>query len=164
MGIFSKKKTEEKEPVQKEAAQKTVPAKDVSKKTDQKATKGKGSMKDLYKGEPKATKASQAADSKKPARQYGRAYRVLLKPLITEKAADLGAENKYVFAVASDANKIEITKAIDEVYGVKPVRVNIIKNQGKKVRYGRTFGKRKDWKKAIITLPKGKTIKVYEGV
>ncbi|MCU0679217.1 MAG: 50S ribosomal protein L23 [Planctomycetes bacterium] len=92
------------------------------------------------------------------------AYRILIKPLVTEKAANLGAENKYVFAVAPSANKIEITKAVTQVYGIKPISVNIVRVKGKKVRYGRIRGERKDWKKAIIMLPAGKSINIYEGV
>ncbi|MDD5071997.1 MAG: 50S ribosomal protein L23 [Patescibacteria group bacterium] len=89
---------------------------------------------------------------------------MLLKPLVTEKATNLGVLNKYVFAVSSKANKIEIAKAVEEVYGIKPVKVNIIKGKGKTIRSGRIFGKRKDWKKAVVALPEGKTIKIYEGV
>ncbi len=125
------------------------------------------------KGKPTSAKAStsvktsadkSAGKEGKKVRKYGDAYRILVKPLITEKATMLGAENKYVFAVSRDSNKIEIARAINEVYGIKPVSVNIIKVKGKNVRYGRTQGKQKDWKKAIIELPEGKTIKVYEGV
>ncbi|MEA3449868.1 MAG: 50S ribosomal protein L23 [Patescibacteria group bacterium] len=89
---------------------------------------------------------------------------MLVRPLITEKAANLGSEDKYVFAVNKNANKIEIAKAINEVYGIKPIAVNIVRVGGKKVRHGRVQGRRKDWKKAIVTLPKGKTINIYEGV
>lgn len=133
----------------------------------------KESMKDLYNGGKTVKKelqktlkkdAENTENKKSDKRKYGDAYRVLVKPLITEKATNLGIENKYVFAVENKSNKIEIAKAIDEVYGVKPISVNIINIQGKKTRYGKTKGKRKDWKKAIIELPKGKTIKVYEGV
>ena len=63
-----------------------------------------------------------------------------------------------------NANKIEIAKAVNDVYGVKPVSVNIIKTKGKKTRSGRVTGKRKDWKKAVVTLKKGESIKIYEGV
>jgi len=94
----------------------------------------------------------------------GKAYNVLVKPLITEKAGFLGHENKYVFEVSVDTNKIEVGKAIEEVYGIKPVSVNIMNREGKVVRRGRATGKRKDWKKAIVELPKGKTINIYEGV
>ncbi|MDO8592595.1 MAG: 50S ribosomal protein L23 [bacterium] len=120
------------------------------------------SMKDLYSGAGESVKGKAAAVVKKAA--YGNAYKILAKPLVTEKVSNLGVLNKYVFAVSAYANKIEVAKAVKEVYGVKPVSVNIIKMQGKIARYGRISGRRKDWKKAIVTLPKGETIKVYEGV
>ena len=63
-----------------------------------------------------------------------------------------------------DSNKIEIAKAVEEIYGIKPTAVNVIKTDGKKVRRGKYTGTRKDWKKAMVTLPKGKTINIYEGV
>lgn len=129
-----------------------------------KDAKGK-SMKDLYStAEIKTTGGTKTGKKEKKIRRYGNAYKILIKPLITEKAANLGAENKYVFEVGIGANKIEISKAIDEVYGIKPVSVNIINMQGKKVRSGRYYGKRKSWKKAIVKLPAGKTIDIYEGV
>lgn len=92
------------------------------------------------------------------------AYKILSKPLVTEKATHLGESNKYVFEVAPDANKIEIKKAIFDVYGKNPLAVNIIKIKGKKIRYGKTSGKRKNRKKAIVTLRPGEMIKIYEGV
>ncbi len=92
------------------------------------------------------------------------AYRVLVRPLITEKATMLGTNSKYVFEVFKDANKIDIANAVEEVYGIRPISVNVVKMLGKRVRRGRTTGRRKDWKKAVVTLPKGKTIQVYEGV
>lgn len=94
----------------------------------------------------------------------GNAYRILMQPLITEKATALGAENKYAFMVSGNANKQEVKKAIVKVYGVKPIKVNIINVLGKSVSKGRNPGKKKDWKKAIITLKKGETIQIYEGV
>jgi len=119
------------------------------------------SMKDLYGSGAAPAKADQAAVKKTG---DPRAYRVLVKPLVTEKAGTLGTQNKYVFAVAIDANKIEVAKAVKEVYGVKPTKVNVVKLDGKKTRQGKTAGQRKDWKKAIVTLKAGETIKVYEGV
>ncbi|RLC38333.1 50S ribosomal protein L23 [Candidatus Falkowbacteria bacterium] len=127
-------------------------------------------MKELYgggqaeTGAKKDDKKSDKTPKGKPERIFGDAYRVIIRPLVTEKAANLGSENKYVFAVNIKANKIEIAKAINEIYGIKPVGINIISIKGKKVRYGRTIGQRKNWKKAIVTLAAGKTIKVYEGV
>ena len=131
-------------------------------KTDAKAEEGK-SMKDLYSGaESVKTKTAATAAVKKSV--DGDAYKIIMKPMVTEKVSGLGALNKYVFAVAKDTNKIEVAKAVKEIYGIKPLGVNIIKMEGKKARYGRISGRRKDWKKAIITLPAGQTIKIYEGV
>lgn len=123
-----------------------------------KTTTEKKSMKDLYEGGEKAVVAKQEVKT------GGRAYAVLVKPMITEKASVLGALNKYVFMVNVEANKIDVAKAINEVYGIKPVSVNMIRSEGKTKRYGRYVGKRKDFKKAMVTLPAGKTIQVYEGV
>ncbi|MFA6194208.1 MAG: 50S ribosomal protein L23 [Patescibacteria group bacterium] len=89
---------------------------------------------------------------------------MLVSPLITEKATTLVGENKYVFVVASGANKIEIAKAIKATYGVTPLQVNVINVSGKKVARGRIAGQRSDWRKAIVTLAKGEAIKIYEGV
>ncbi len=86
------------------------------------------------------------------------AYRVLLKPIITEKATDLGALDKYVFEIAPMMNKIEVKKSVKELYNVTVLRVNIIKNMGKMVRYGKSRGRTKNWKKAIVTLKKGDKI------
>ncbi len=90
------------------------------------------------------------------------AYEILVRPLVTEKASGLAVINQYVFAVQPKANKVEIKKAIEELYGVSPIAVNIIKMRGKHVRYGRTQGRTKNWKKAVITLKKGESIKIYE--
>jgi len=146
MGLFRKKTTEDKKE-EKKLVKEELPKK---------------SMKDLYE-EAKITEVKEGKKETK-ARKYGNAYKILLEPLVTEKATILGSDNKYVFRIAKQANKIEVAKAVEEVYGVKPIGVNVIKNRGKKVRYGKTKGRKKDWKKAIITLPKGTSIKVYEGV
>ncbi len=92
------------------------------------------------------------------------AYRILIKPLVTEKAASLAVINKYCFEVAKSANKIEVKKAIENLYGVRPLNVNFIISKGKKVHYGRITGKQRNWKKAIITLKPGEKIEIYEGV
>ena len=92
------------------------------------------------------------------------AYRVLLAPLQSEKAARLSGHNQYVFEVASGANKLEVKEAVFRVYGVRPVAVNIIRLPRKRVRYGKTEGVTKMRVKAIVTMPPGKTISIYEGV
>ena len=155
MAIFSKQTKDDSQatPVKKEAkaVAKAKPA--VEKKAEA------GTMKDLY-----ATEAKKEKSAAKAHKGTGSAYRILVKPLITEKATDLGGQNKYVFIVDINANKIEVAKAINEVYGVKPSSVNIVKMKGKQVTRGRVIGRRKDFKKAIVTLAKGETIQVYEGV
>ena len=177
MGFFGRKKEKEKKADEKSVKvkreEKIKPEKQAKSAASQakksaaaKVTKTdtKKSMKDLYSDTKKVDTKKVIGSGKKEKRSYGNAYRVLARPHVTEKAANLGAENKYVFVVSPDANKIEIAKAIREVYGVKPASVNIIKVKGKKVNYGRMKGKRKDWKKAIIMLPAGKSINIYEGV
>ena len=89
---------------------------------------------------------------------------LMIKPLITEKSATLASSNQYVFVVSRGANRVQIRSAIRSMYGITPVSVNIQNVRGKRVRFGRVRGKRKDWKKAIVTLPEGKTINVYDGV
>ncbi|MBU1148607.1 50S ribosomal protein L23 [Patescibacteria group bacterium] len=115
-----------------------------------------------------------AADDKKPAKAIskkpitkedtGDAYKILIKPLITEKITALSANNQYGFLVADSSNKIEIKKAISKVYGVTPVKVRIIRVKGKRVRTGKIEGKTKKWKKALITLKPGDKIEIYESV
>lgn len=138
-------------------------------KTDAKpVTEVKSEKKDkpAVSGEKKtpAKKAVVKSNKKATKRDDERAYKVISHPLITEKATDLAQINKYVFAVPTSANKNEISKTIENIYGVKPVRVNVILKRGKKVRYGRRFGKTKDFKKAIVTLSPEDRIEVYEGV
>ncbi len=88
----------------------------------------------------------------------------IIKPLVTEKAAVIAHTGQYSFIVAPKANRVAVRAAIKAMYGVIPVSVNIQRVRGKVVRFGRTLGQRASWKKAIVTLPKGKTIDVYEGV
>lgn len=92
------------------------------------------------------------------------AHRVLIAPLQSEKAARLGSDNQYVFEVSSGSNKPQIKEAVFRVYGVRPVSVNIVRLPRKRVRYGRSEGVSKMRVKAIVTLPPGKTISIYEGV
>ncbi|MFA5358780.1 MAG: 50S ribosomal protein L23 [Patescibacteria group bacterium] len=94
----------------------------------------------------------------------GSAYKVLLRPVLTEKVTDMGSLNKYVFEVSIDATKNEVKKAVHALYGVDPVKVNIIKLKGKWSRYGSNFGQQKNWKKAVVTLKEGENIQIYEGV
>lgn len=151
MGLFNAKKDDKK-------STKIPTDKKIDKKEEIKdSVSEEKSMKDLYDSEGKVKK-----ETKKNIN--GRAYRVLQKPMVTEKATNLSTVNQYVFMVDINANKIEVAKAVSEIYGVVPVSVNIIKMKGKKVSRGRIIGRRKDFKKAIVTLKKGESISVYEGV
>lgn len=89
---------------------------------------------------------------------------VLIRPIVTEKSAILASKNSYVFAVAKSSNKIQIASAIKKMYGISPESVHVQNVRGKYVRRGKIDGHRKAWKKAIVALPKGKTLNIYEGV
>ena len=90
----------------------------------------------------------------------GEAYRILKSPHITEKATDLNKRNQYVFKVYTRANKIDIKKAIEDVYGVNVSDVNIINISPKKRRLGKIIGWRKGYKKAIVKIKKGQKIEI----
>jgi len=89
---------------------------------------------------------------------------VVIRPIITEKSTALREHNCYVFQVAPWANKIEIKKAVEELYKVTVLKVRTVNVRGKKKRLGRFEGKKPDWKKAICTLKEGDTIEFFEGV
>ena len=91
-------------------------------------------------------------------------YTIIKKPLFTEKGSALKeSENKLLVEVGKDANKLEIKKAIEEIFKVKVEKVATIKTHGKWKRYGKSIGKRSDRKKALITLKKGETLDFIEG-
>lgn len=90
--------------------------------------------------------------------------RIILRPLVTEKAARMGALNTYIFHIDRRATRIQVMQAFADLYGVRPRRVNIINLRGEPARFGRLMGKQAAWKKAMITLPKGKEVQIYEGV
>lgn len=91
-------------------------------------------------------------------------YHKIIAPLVTEKTNLLQAYNQYVFEVARDATKEQVKNAIKELYGITPLAINMINVQGKFVRFGRRQGRRSDFKKAIITVPSGSSIKINETV
>ena len=92
-------------------------------------------------------------------------YDVIIRPIITERSMAGAAEKKYVFEVAPTAGKIEIKKAVEEIFGVKVMKVNTIKLPGKWKRMGVHVGKRPDIKKAVITLtPDSKGIELFENM
>lgn len=91
-------------------------------------------------------------------------YTILKKPLFTEKGGSLKeSNNKILVEVSKDANKIDIKRAIEEIFKVKVEKVSTINTNGKWKRYGKSLGKRPDRKKAIITLKKGEKLDFIEG-
>lgn len=90
---------------------------------------------------------------------------IILRPIITENSMDGIADLKYTFEVAKDANKVEIKKAVEELFDVKVAKVNTINVDGKLRRYGRYEGYTASRKKAIVTLTEdSKTIEFFDGM
>lgn len=89
---------------------------------------------------------------------------ILLSPVMSEKSLQGENRSQYTFFVANDATKVDVKRAIKEVYDVMPARVRMINTDGKQVRFGRYMGRRASNKKAIVILPQGKQIAIHEGV
>ena len=91
---------------------------------------------------------------------------IIIAPVITERSMTVARDKKYTFRVAKDANKIEIKKAVEELFrGTEVSKVNTISVRGKFRRYGRNEGYTEAWKKAIVTLTAGsKTIEFFDGM
>ncbi|MBN2017704.1 MAG: 50S ribosomal protein L23 [Candidatus Cloacimonetes bacterium] len=91
------------------------------------------------------------------------AREIIIHPMITEKGTHIQEEaGGYLFKVRIDANKIEIKKAVEEIFKVHVRKVNTITNKGKPKNLGRYQGRRSDWKKAIVYLAKGESISEFE--
>ena len=84
-----------------------------------------------------------------------KAQDISIRPVITEKSNDGLADKKYTFEVHPDANKIEIAKAVEEIFGVQVKKVNTLHVRGRMRRQGRFEGYTKSWKKAVVTLTEG---------
>lgn len=93
------------------------------------------------------------------------AYDVIKRPIVTEKSMGMSAEKKYTFEVSKKATKIEIKKAVEEIFNVNVEKVTTMNMLGKYKRMGQNIGKRADWKKAIIKLtPESKSIEFFESM
>ena len=87
---------------------------------------------------------------------------VLLAPVISEKSYDrISESNSYTFFVHPKTNKLEIKKAVEQMFDVSVLSVNTMYRKGKKKRFGYVYGKQSDKKIAIVTLPKGQTIETF---
>jgi large subunit ribosomal protein L23 len=90
--------------------------------------------------------------------------RIIRKPLVTEKSTQQKeSSNQYAFEVERKANKIEVQSAIERLFKVKVIEVRTCNVLGKMKRVGKKYGKRPDWKKAIVTLKEGDRIDFFEG-
>jgi len=126
------------------------------------------SKKDLLKGEQVPEEASQFSTkqvkkgkTKRVKRKIPEtAYKVLISPHVTEKAADLASKNQYVFKVFKKTNKIEIKKAVEELFGVDVLAVKIINVPKKPRRLGRISGWKKGYKKAVVKIKEGQKIDI----
>ena len=92
-------------------------------------------------------------------------YDIIVKPVITEASMDMLADKKYTFKVATDANKVEIKKAVEEIFGVKVEKVTTMNFDGKLKRMGRFEGRRAAYKKAVVKLTAdSKTIEFFDSM
>lgn len=90
--------------------------------------------------------------------------RVLTQPVISEKSFAMAEGSKYVFKVNMDATKTEVLQAVEKAFKVHVVSVNTIIVKGKRKKFGKITGKRKDFKKAIVTIKSGETIEDFKGI
>jgi large subunit ribosomal protein L23 len=89
-------------------------------------------------------------------------FEVIVKPLITEKAAMLAQENKYVFAVDKRANKHQIAQAVEKLYKVHVLNVNVLNNPAKRKGFGRLAGSKAATYKAIVEVKAGEKIEIFQ--
>ena len=88
---------------------------------------------------------------------------VLIAPVVSEKSYGQIAQNRYTFKVHQDAHKTQVRQAVEQLFGVSVVAVNIVKVQPKPKRRGTTTGVRPGWKKAVVQLKQGDSIEIFEG-
>jgi len=94
-------------------------------------------------------------------------WNTIVRPVVSEKSTVLGEEGKYIFEVAPEANKTQIKAAVEQAFANKKSQVtavNIVHVPGKVRRRGRSVGKTRSWKKAIVTLRAGQRLDLFEGV
>ena len=88
---------------------------------------------------------------------------ILIRPVVSEKSYNQITENRYTFRVHADAHKTQVRQAVEELFDVKVVAVNIVKMPPKPKRRGMTKGTKPGWKKAIVELKAGDKIEIFEG-
>lgn len=154
MGLLDRFKNKKEKELVGEAPVASESKKPEAKKAAPKKAKAEGKTEMKKQEKPaKAMKVVQASTS-----------RIIVAPVVTEKAAHLAAQRTYVFEVTRDATRSQVATAIKELYGVQPSRVNIVNVRAEPVRFGRSMGRQSAWKKAMVTVPEGKELHVYEAV
>ena len=86
---------------------------------------------------------------------------IIIRPIITEHSYDMIEKNKYTFEVAKTANKVEIAKAVEELFNVTVKKVNTLNVKPKKKRVRYKLGMTRSWKKAMVTIAEGETIEIF---
>ena len=93
------------------------------------------------------------------------AHDIIIRPIVTEKTMDGVQAKKYTFEVAKNATKIDVVRAVEELFGVEVSKVNTLHVRGQFRRQGRSEGYTREWKKAVVTLTEGsKTIEFFESM
>ncbi len=96
------------------------------------------------------------------------AHEVIVRPVISEKSMDVAQHQKYTFAVHDDANKLQIKAAVEELFKVTVLAVNVTTSKSKEKRRGtargRVLGRTSEWRKAVVTIPADQKIEFFEGV
>ena len=111
-------------------------------------------------GKPEEAKKEPVKVPKKEKRAFSEAYRILSSPHITEKATDLTKANQYVFRVSPRANKLEIKRAVESVYGIDVISVRVIRVPAKRRRLGKITGWKEGYKKAVVKIKEGQKIEI----
>lgn len=160
MGLFDRftsKKGKDQNAGPKRGVVKATKAKDAEQKAFASVPAAKDDKAPVAKKESKKDTAPATQSSSSMSHVVGR---VLLRPVVTEKTSRGGSQSQYTFEIARTASKTDVKQSVHHLYGVTPVAVNIVTMRGKAVRFGRTYGRTVNRKKAIVTLPAGKTIDV----
>ncbi|MGA2418263.1 MAG: 50S ribosomal protein L23 [Candidatus Staskawiczbacteria bacterium] len=130
------------------------------KKTERKPAKKSDKISVEKKQEPVKTESPYVKTPATKAKNVKFSYEAIKQPHISEKATDLGEKNQYIFEVSPNYNKNEIKNAVEGIYGVDVLSVNVIKIPAKKRRLGKTEGWRKAYKKAVVKIKEGQKIEI----
>lgn len=114
--------------------------------------------------QPAEKKVAKVAKSGESAELSNFGLQIIIKPVVTEKAAVAQSLGKYTFVVSARANKQQIKTAVKSLYAVDAVAVNVVNVEGGRLRSGKNQGRHADYKKAVVTLKPGQTITMHEGV